>query len=242
MRSERRDVREGVAHQGPSRQTGVSRTRLPRHPPVPASTEPERRCQNASELEVNRMSVNLSIKNAPDEVVKKLKGRAARHHRSLQGELMAIIEAAVQQDEEPLTPREALAGCVGPGSQRRPIRCESSARAARAAMSVVVVDASAMAALLFGEPAAEEVMERLDGSNLAAPSLLPMKSRTSPAAKCGGARLGRRSSRAWRSSRACASSFTSRTRLPSSVSPSGAGSPRTTPLTSGWRGPCRVTW
>lgn len=40
-------------------------------------------------------------------------------------------------------------------------------------MSVVVVDASAMAAILFGEPAAEEVMERLDGSDLAAPSLLP---------------------------------------------------------------------
>ena len=44
------------------------------------------------------MAVNLSIKNAPDEVVRRLRERAARHHRSLQGELLAIIEAAVQGD------------------------------------------------------------------------------------------------------------------------------------------------
>jgi plasmid stability protein len=42
------------------------------------------------------MPVNLSIKNAPDEVVQRLRERAARNHRSLQGELMAIIEEAVQ--------------------------------------------------------------------------------------------------------------------------------------------------
>ncbi|MEJ0017374.1 MAG: Arc family DNA-binding protein [Acetobacteraceae bacterium] len=41
------------------------------------------------------MPVNLSIKNAPDDVVLRLRERAARNHRSLQGELMAIIEAAV---------------------------------------------------------------------------------------------------------------------------------------------------
>ncbi len=56
------------------------------------------------------MPVNLSIKNAPDRVVKKLKARAARNHRSLQGELMAIVERAA--DETPaaaLTPKEVLA-------------------------------------------------------------------------------------------------------------------------------------
>ena len=42
------------------------------------------------------MPVNLSIKNAPDDVVQRLRERAARNHRSLQGELMAIIEEAVQ--------------------------------------------------------------------------------------------------------------------------------------------------
>jgi plasmid stability protein len=44
-----------------------------------------------------KMSVNLSIKNAPDEVVAALKLRAQQNHRSLQGELMAIIEAAARE-------------------------------------------------------------------------------------------------------------------------------------------------
>lgn len=39
---------------------------------------------------------NLSIKDVPEELAAKLRERAAKNHRSLQGELMAIIEAAVQ--------------------------------------------------------------------------------------------------------------------------------------------------
>jgi predicted nucleic acid-binding protein len=39
-------------------------------------------------------------------------------------------------------------------------------------MAVKVVDASALAALLFGEPAAEAVVGRLDGGHLVAPALL----------------------------------------------------------------------
>lgn len=54
------------------------------------------------------MPVNLSIKNAPDNVVERLRQRAARHHRSLQGELLAIIEEAMETDRE-LSPRELLA-------------------------------------------------------------------------------------------------------------------------------------
>ncbi len=55
------------------------------------------------------MPVNLSIKNAPDEVVKRLRVRAERNHRSLQGELMAIIEAAALAEDLPrLSPAEAL--------------------------------------------------------------------------------------------------------------------------------------
>jgi plasmid stability protein len=46
------------------------------------------------------MLVDLSIKNVPDAVAHRLRQRAARHHRSLQGELMAIIEAAARQDIE----------------------------------------------------------------------------------------------------------------------------------------------
>ncbi|MBT9169701.1 MAG: hypothetical protein DDT18_00036 [Actinobacteria bacterium] len=41
------------------------------------------------------MPVNLSVKNAPDDLVAKLRQRARRHHRSLQGELLAILEEAV---------------------------------------------------------------------------------------------------------------------------------------------------
>jgi antitoxin FitA len=54
------------------------------------------------------MPVNLSIKNVPDGLVVRLKERAARNHRSLQGELVSIIEQAVSQPDR-LTPRDVLA-------------------------------------------------------------------------------------------------------------------------------------
>lgn len=38
---------------------------------------------------------NLSIKDVPEEVAEALRQRAARNHRSLQGELMVIIQEAV---------------------------------------------------------------------------------------------------------------------------------------------------
>lgn len=38
------------------------------------------------------MSVNLSIKNVPEHLAQRLRERAARNHRSIQGELMAILE------------------------------------------------------------------------------------------------------------------------------------------------------
>lgn len=45
---------------------------------------------------------NLSVKDVPDSVAERLRQRAARNHRSLQGELMAIIErAAFDTDEAP---------------------------------------------------------------------------------------------------------------------------------------------
>ena len=40
------------------------------------------------------MPVNLSIKNVPDTLAARLRERAERNHRSLQGELMAILESA----------------------------------------------------------------------------------------------------------------------------------------------------
>ncbi|MGH7155943.1 MAG: FitA-like ribbon-helix-helix domain-containing protein [Acetobacteraceae bacterium] len=44
------------------------------------------------------------MKNAPDDVVERLRQRAQRNHRSLQGELMAIIEEAVRPARQ--QPRE----------------------------------------------------------------------------------------------------------------------------------------
>jgi plasmid stability protein len=42
------------------------------------------------------MSVNLSIKNVPDEVLRGLRGRAVRNQRSLQQELLEILRQAAK--------------------------------------------------------------------------------------------------------------------------------------------------
>jgi plasmid stability protein len=43
------------------------------------------------------MPVSLSIKNVPDDVVDRLRARAKRNRRSLQGELLAVVEQAAVQ-------------------------------------------------------------------------------------------------------------------------------------------------
>ena len=40
------------------------------------------------------MTVSLSVKNVPERVARALRARAKRHHRSLQGELLAILTSA----------------------------------------------------------------------------------------------------------------------------------------------------
>ena len=40
--------------------------------------------------------MNISIKNVPNSLVERLRHRAKRHHRSLQGELLDILEQTVQ--------------------------------------------------------------------------------------------------------------------------------------------------
>lgn len=52
------------------------------------------------------MGKDLSVKNVPDEIVERLRERAKRNHRSLQGELLAIIEHAAAPRK--LTVEEAL--------------------------------------------------------------------------------------------------------------------------------------
>lgn len=68
---------------------------------------------------------NLSIKDVPEAVAEKLRQRAARNHRSLQGELMALLEAAV-------APAEPVSGApVGsPGRRTAAARPKSFADAA----------------------------------------------------------------------------------------------------------------
>jgi plasmid stability protein len=59
-------------------------------------------------MEEVAMPVNLSIKNVPDEIAEKLRRRAEKQHRSLQGELMNILEQSVSE-ERYLSPSELLA-------------------------------------------------------------------------------------------------------------------------------------
>ncbi len=64
------------------------------------------------------MPVNLSIKDVPDDVAERLRARAQRNHRSLQGELRAIIDQAVPALPRRLSATEFLARMkeLGPGT------------------------------------------------------------------------------------------------------------------------------
>lgn len=78
------------------------------------------------------MPVNLSVKNVPDVLAERLRRRAEQAHRSLQGELMVILEEAVYGNE-PLSPVEALdevrrLGLKTDESATRTIRADRDAR------------------------------------------------------------------------------------------------------------------
>ena len=51
------------------------------------------------------MPVNLSIKGVPDDLADRLRRRAESNHRSLQGELMSIVEQAVTQVSSSVLPQ-----------------------------------------------------------------------------------------------------------------------------------------
>ena len=59
------------------------------------------------------MPVNLSVKNVPDDLAERLRRRAAANRRSLQRELLGILEAAVGQR----TPSAATASHDQPQSE-----------------------------------------------------------------------------------------------------------------------------
>jgi plasmid stability protein len=73
---------------------------------------------------------NLSIKDVPAHIAQKLRERAARNHRSLQGELMALITRAALDDapggtaESPRTAvRSAAPGPAAvPGAPEPPVK------------------------------------------------------------------------------------------------------------------------
>lgn len=73
------------------------------------------------------MAVNLSIKNVPDELAERLRRRAAAAHRSMQGELMAILEEALAESG-PLTPSEALKRVCDLGIETKPEAVEEIRR------------------------------------------------------------------------------------------------------------------
>ncbi len=81
------------------------------------------------------MPVSLSIKNVPDAIAAKLRSRAARNRRSLQGELLALLEASVTERPAP-TPQELLArirtkGLATPAESARFVREDRNARPGR---------------------------------------------------------------------------------------------------------------
>jgi plasmid stability protein len=78
------------------------------------------------------MPINLSIKNAPDELVARVRERAQRNHRSLQGEVLAILEEKVGAQAK-LTPQEVYErikglGIKSPSESTQMIREDRDAR------------------------------------------------------------------------------------------------------------------
>ena len=120
--------------------------------------------------------VNLSIKNAPDDVVQRLRERAQRNHRSLQGELMAIIEAAVRPvgraDTEGVSGRNPQTWAQLPSEAAAMVRADRDSGHRDHAK---VIDTSAFVAITFDEPDAGLVVARLGDAELVAPRLLRIR-------------------------------------------------------------------
>ncbi len=87
------------------------------------------------------MTINLSIKNVPDAVADAIRTRAAQNHRSLQGELMAILEQSVS----------------GTTAQTPAVATHSDAPPARIAPALSIDEVAARAAKLFPKGTASSV-------------------------------------------------------------------------------------
>jgi antitoxin FitA len=77
------------------------------------------------------MAVSLSIKSVPDDLARALRERAARNHRSIQGELMHILESAVRPRPfraDALVKRIQGLGLSTPAEATRMIRADRARR------------------------------------------------------------------------------------------------------------------
>lgn len=79
------------------------------------------------------MPINLSVKAVPEAVADRLRRRAARNHRSLQGELLAILTQAAEAPDGALTPAELLSrvrqlGAETPSEATEIVRADRDAR------------------------------------------------------------------------------------------------------------------
>lgn len=78
------------------------------------------------------MRVNLPVKNAPEDLVERLRRRAKANHRSLQGELMAILEEAAGSGQKlglaQLLAEVRRSGLVTPDEATRMIRDDRDGR------------------------------------------------------------------------------------------------------------------
>ena len=95
---------------------------------------------------------NLSIKDVPEAWAESLRQRAARNHRSLQGELMAIIERAVTADANTDTYRSDLSNL-----DRLPLSAQQDRRQGR----IVGYDRMGNPIMRFGWKTVEQVVAEM---------------------------------------------------------------------------------
>ncbi len=55
-------------------------------------------CRHYDCISDSIVTTTITVRDVPDVIARKLKSRAERNHRSLQGEIMAILQAAAKED------------------------------------------------------------------------------------------------------------------------------------------------
>jgi plasmid stability protein len=107
------------------------------------------------------MRINLSIKNVPEALADALRARAQAHHRSLQGELMSILEAAVGSG---MTAQQTLAEYsldrVAVKVARGKAEAEAKAKARSSAAGLLSASSSPQAASTAGMLSLQQLWQR----------------------------------------------------------------------------------